>query len=438
MSRQLTVGSLFDGAGGFPLAATRVGVRPVWASEIEPLPILVTTTRLPGMRHLGDIHTIDGRGIEPVDVVTFGSPCQDLSVAGPRVGLAGARSGLFFEAVRIIKHMREATHDRYPRFAVWENVPGALWSRQGADFHQVLTNLIAIVDQQAAADLPRVPRWETAGLIVGDRWSIAWRVLDAQYFGVPQRRRRIFLIADFANPRAHEILFESTCRQRDPESSSPKTQTHPTGLIPSTTSDCRCDANTVDVRRYSTDPFCDCPPAGATSANGEVDTCVQVFGVNSVGKTRPAGGTFGYETGVAKTLDINGGTPTCNQGGMIILQPAPVPKSGNGAEPVVGCQLRPRRLTPRECGRLQGFPDTWTDDLAISMPSEVQIDYWHQVWQTWDTSRDVKPKTRRQVTNWLTNPASDTGLYKLWGNSVAVPVVEFVLKQLVTYAKSTG
>ena len=144
MRRPLTLGSLFDGIGGFPLAGKLAGMRPVWASEIEPFPIRVTEKRLPGMKHYGNIFSLRGAGLEPVDVVTFGSPCQDLSIAGKREGLGGGRSSLFFEAVRIIREMREATDGKYPRWAVWENVPGALSSHDGEDFRQVLESLIRI------------------------------------------------------------------------------------------------------------------------------------------------------------------------------------------------------------------------------------------------------------------------------------------------------
>lgn len=156
------------------------------------------------MQHLGNICNIDGTQLEPVDVVTFGSPCQDLSVAGKRAGLAGERSGLFHQAVRVIKEMREASSGRYPRFAVWENVPGAFSSNKGNDFHQVLRELIGVKDEQAAANLPRVQKWQKAGAVVADQWSIAWRVLDAQFFGLALLQRlaavrgRLSLCADQA------------------------------------------------------------------------------------------------------------------------------------------------------------------------------------------------------------------------------------------------
>ena len=208
----LTLGSLFDGAGTFPFAAQQCGVKALWASEIEPFPVEVTKKRFPEMKHLGDITKVDGAEIEPVDIVTFGSPCQDLSVAGKRAGLDGERSGLFMEAVRIIKEMRCETNGRYPSIAIWENVPGAFSSNKGEDFRTVLEELCKI--KGGNASVPRPPKrggrnaWNDAGLIVGDGFSIAWRVLDAQFWGVPQRRRRIFLVADFRGQCAGEILFE--------------------------------------------------------------------------------------------------------------------------------------------------------------------------------------------------------------------------------------
>jgi DNA (cytosine-5)-methyltransferase 1 len=211
-----TIGSLFDGSGGFPLAAFMCGGTPVWASEIEPYPIAVTKTRFPYMKHLGSVTDIKGNEIEPVDVITFGSPCQDLSVAGKRAGLKHTengdeettRSGLFMDAVRIIKEMREATNGKYPRFAVWENVPGAFSSNKGEDFRIVLEELIKIVEPTAV--MPGVPKngWNYADHFRGDGWSLAYRVFDAQYWGVPQRRRRIYLVLDLGGECAGKVSFE--------------------------------------------------------------------------------------------------------------------------------------------------------------------------------------------------------------------------------------
>lgn len=179
------------------------------------------------VKHYLNVCDVNGAEVEPVDVITFGSPCQDLSVAGKRAGLKHesngddetTRSGLFMEAVRIIKEMRKKDgldqlrsgrtdeHIR-PRFAVWENVPGAFSSNKGEDFRVVLEELARIKDSEVSIPLPEKGKWKQSGEIVGDGWSIAWRTLDAQYHGVPQRRRRIFLVADFADECAGEILFE--------------------------------------------------------------------------------------------------------------------------------------------------------------------------------------------------------------------------------------
>jgi DNA (cytosine-5)-methyltransferase 1 len=212
----MTMGSLFDGIGGFPLAAVRNGVTPVWASEIEAFPIEVTKIRFPEMLHVGDITKLDGAKLPPVDVICGGSPCQDLSVAGQRRGLAGERSGLFMEQTRIAKEMRKADEQRNvpahlvrPRYLVWENVPGAFSSADGEDFRAVIEEIVRI--KYSACDVPRPEsgRWESAGAaLLGDEFSLAWRVMDAQFWGVAQRRRRIFLVADFGGTTAPEILFK--------------------------------------------------------------------------------------------------------------------------------------------------------------------------------------------------------------------------------------
>ena len=207
MYSNLTLGSLFDGSGGFPLGGMISGITPLWASEIEPFPIRVTTKRLPFMKHYGDVSRLNGANLEPVDIITFGSPCQDMSVAGRRAGLDGSRSNLFYEAVRIAKEMREATNGRYPTWLCWENVPGAFSSNGGADFKAVLDEIRKIKDPEA--DTPRPARWPNAGCILANDHSIAWRVFDAQYWGVPQRRKRIYLVADLAGQRAGKVLFES-------------------------------------------------------------------------------------------------------------------------------------------------------------------------------------------------------------------------------------
>jgi DNA (cytosine-5)-methyltransferase 1 len=237
----ITLASLFDGISGFPLAGQRNGIVSLWASEIEPFPMKVSAIRYPDMVQHGDVTKINGADVEPVDIITGGSPCQDLSVAGKRAGLAGERSGLFMEQIRIVREMRNAdklrlanavgsgmgergatnieksiTQHRFcstnkyirPRFMVWENVPGAFSSNKGEDFRAVLEETARIAEKTVVIPRPPKGKWNTVGCIMGNSWSIAWRILDAQYWGVPQRRRRIFLVADFGGQSAPEVLFK--------------------------------------------------------------------------------------------------------------------------------------------------------------------------------------------------------------------------------------
>ena len=217
--RNLTLGSLFDGAGTIPFAAKLCGIETKWSSEIEKFPLEVTAKRFPNVKQLGDITKINGAEIEPVDIIVGGSPCQDLSIAGQRAGLDGKRSGLFMEQIRVIKEMRnesikQADKHIRPRYAVWENVIGAFSSNKGEDFRIVLEEFCKVKDETAHIPRPAGGGWKTCGCIMGDGYSVAWRVLDAQFWGVPQRRRRIWLVADFAGERSPEILFEREGLQR--------------------------------------------------------------------------------------------------------------------------------------------------------------------------------------------------------------------------------
>lgn len=211
----ITMGNLFSGSGAWELAAQIMGIKVLFEAEIEPFPVAVEKKRFPDALQLGDVSKINGAEIPPVDIFTNSSPCQDLSVAGKRAGLDGARSGLFGEAIRITKEMRE--HDRSsrrtnehlrPRFWCWENVPGAFSSNGGEDFRTVIEEVARIVDPSVSIPFPKNGKWEKSGVVDGEGWQIAWRTMDAQYFGVPQRRRRIFLVADFEGGGAAEVLFE--------------------------------------------------------------------------------------------------------------------------------------------------------------------------------------------------------------------------------------
>lgn len=408
----LTLGSLFDGAGTFPFAAQQCGVKAVWASEIESFPIEVTKKRFPEMKHLGDITKVDGAEIEPVDIVTFGSPCQDLSVAGKRAGLDGERSGLFMEAVRIIKEMGCKTNGRYPSIAIWENVPGAFSSNKGEDFRTVLEELCKI--KRSDTLIPKPPKrggrnaWNDAGLIVGDGFSIAWRVLDAQFWGVPQRRRRIFLVADFRGQCAGEILFEREGLSRSFAESRKAWK----GITHSLA--CGSDAKVWDAR-----------------GNGDGRTCPTITGDHNNRitdyTTLLVRERYGCEGGGKGVLiqENKSGTISCNNDQFLVITDADLynqAHSGNivnclnvddigiddsgiaqtlvakgpGAVCSIVClgkvEVDLRRLTPTECGRLQGMPDWWCEDV----------------------------------------PHSDSAEYKMWGNGMALPCVLYVMENVVS------
>lgn len=212
----MTLGSLFDGIGGWQLAAIHAGVTPVWSSEIDPYPAAVTAHHFPATQQLGDITKIDGAKITPVDIICAGSPCQNLSQAGNRKGLQGAESSLFYHSIRIVREMRRETNGKYPRYFVWENVPGAFTSNRGADFRAVLSEIA-----ESSVPMPGNGKWANAGMALFPGRSIAWRTLDAQYWGTPQRRRRIFLVADLDSTGggAGEILFDPASLPGDPETS---------------------------------------------------------------------------------------------------------------------------------------------------------------------------------------------------------------------------
>lgn len=338
--------SLFDGSGGFPLAASLCGIEPVYAAEVEPYPIAVTKNRFPKMKHLGDVSKVKGGEIEPVDIITFGSPCQDMSIAGKRAGLKHAdmgddettRSGLFLEAIRIIKEMREATNGVYPRYAIWENVPGAFSSNRGEDFRTVLEEFIRVKEKDAV--MPDVPKagWPYADCYSGNGWSLAYRVFDAQYWGVPQRRRRIYLVADFRGQRAGEILLKPEGLRRN----SAQSGTHGQETA-------RCAKNSVGtaiggVDRYNQSFLSGLAQTLRASGGGDCTPtvlapvavyCHQGNGIDRAGKCltaysfdslssnsmkskNPHSGCRAVE--IAKTLDTGYPDPSKDQGGIAIVE----------------------------------------------------------------------------------------------------------------------
>ena len=526
--------------------------------------------------------------------------CQDMSIAGRREGLEGSRSGLFYQAVRIIKEMRCATNGKYPRYIVWENVPGAFSSCKGEDFRCVLESICRIADETLS--VPLAEKWLPAGNIVGDTFSVAWRVLDAQYWGVPQRRKRIFLVADFAAGSAGKILFESEglsgysaegfrawqgtaaaaekgagtagavclndqggkrmdvsdvaatlraethghppcvagfCTEQSAQSrgigyEEGKSPTLRAGVVPAAvfenhSQDSRY-TGPLDVAQTVSSTFgnggnnqpfvvetpktlkirsgCEGGGKGALIQEDKSATLAchndqtvfvpAVFGIcskesHAMLSDNPHSGFYEAET--TRTLDGNGGNPSCNQGGMAV-----VAIEGNGARPshrgrgysdneisftlntaeqhavaqpvyhssknsfhtnftsdnitdtLVATDYKDpptvseepeyivRRLTPTECARLQGFPDWWCDGLATEKPSDEELYFWYKVFETWRrvTNPGAKLKSSNQIRKWLADPHSDSAEYLMWGNGVALPCVAFVLSGIVYYSHQCG
>lgn len=560
MKNELTLGSLFDGSGGFPFGGMLAGITPLWASEIEPFAVRVTTKRLPQMKHYGDVSSLNGAELPPVDIITFGSPCQDMSIAGKRSGLDGSRSSLFYEAVRIIKEMRCATNGKYPRFAVWENVPGAFSSNKGEDFRCVLESLCRVRDETVS--VPRHEKWSAAGNIVADGFSIAWRVLDAQYWGVPQRRKRIFLVADFDSECAGKILLESeglsgysaegfkTWQRTAAAAESGSGATGAAGFCTEHSAKARgigYEEETSPTLRAGTVPAAvyenHSQDTRYTELRGVAPTVSLTYGTG--GNNQPfvvedtrcfdvrftSDGTKNarqncYETDTSRTIDTGGNSPDSNQGGVAVVavQGSMIGRAdengpqgsginedvsftlnatdrhavafsqdsytkysenekcgalraaggmyGGGSETLVYSTSKNsyhteaeenlantlvasdykdpptvnspeyivRRLTPTECARLQGFPDWWCADLGTDEPTEEELRFWKDVFETHRRITDsvVKPKSDKQIRAWLKNPHSDSSEYKLWGNGVALPCVFFVLSGIAWFSSCSN
>lgn len=402
------------------------------------------------MKHLGDITKIHGDQIEPVDCITFGSPCQDLSIAGRRAGLTGERSGLFVEAVRIIKEMRSSTNGLYPTFAVWENVPGAFSSNGGEDFRTVLEELSRV--EQPDVSIPRPPKgkWSKAGAITGNGWSLAWRQFDAQYWGVPQRRKRIALVADFGGQRASEILFERTGVSGNLEQGIPTWQEvtgaagsriagndRPVpvlndqgggvmGVSYNVTGTLRAsehghqpivlESNQVHATVSQTG-ICPTLPASMGLGGGYVPMVTErkIFDArgNGDGKIVPTI-TGDHESSIIDYAAIAIERHTFNEqsfshykeSGKCSTLKAKAGNIGNGSECLVAektVRWIVRRLTPVECERLQGFADGWTD-----------IGEWV----------DSKGKKHKYA---------DSPRYKALGNSIALPQWFWIAQKMKPY-----
>jgi DNA (cytosine-5)-methyltransferase 1 len=371
---QLTLGSLFDGIGGWLASATDYGIKPLWSSEIERFPLAVTHQRFPDVEQIGDIRNLDGGVIPPVDIICMGSPCQGLSLAGKREGLEDDRSGLFREATRIIREMRQATDGKYPRFVVWENVPGAFSSNKGMDFRSVLQEI-----GQTEIPMPENGKWANAGMAELPECEIAWRVLDAQYWGVPQRRRRIFLVADFATDGrcAAEILFEPESVSGNTSEGESQREGAAEGTersIGATGEDCvkRCVNRIEENQPMSV--FED--PRGKVSLSNKTNTlstaggkpgqgmtvvlgyrhkhaasCFNIcsYASNSMKSGNPYSGV--YRADKTRTLDLNGGNPACNQGGTMIVTAGF--KAGQSAKAGLGYAIETASCLTSQCNGVE-------------------------------------------------------------------------------------
>lgn len=384
------------------------------------------------MKHLGDIQNIQGNEIDPVDCITFGSPCQDLSVAGKRQGLAGGRSGLFAEAIRVIREMREATNGEYPKFAVWENVPGAFSSNKGEDFRTVLENLSNLCQPGISIPRPEKGRWTKSGCVFGDRWSIAWRTMDAQYWGVPQRRRRIALVVDFGRRRAGEILFERESLPRNFAKSGKAREISPK-CVGEGIDGCNPEAMRMSVYPDVVGTLC-ASGAGLNRPSGqanETDLCIvqNTYLYNEESVTSPQNRSNPQANGVSHTLNSTGchRAILCVQNEDLCLQrtngfmrveknKSPTLLSNDyKAPPFINDNII-RRLTPLECERLQGFPDKWTaiDGFTDQFGKEHKTSGWLDDNGKW-------------------HKATDSPRYRALGNSIALPQWRWLFAKMGKY-----
>lgn len=405
----MTLGSLFDGSGTCPLAATICGITPVWASEIEPFPVAVTTKRFPNMKHLGDLTKINGAEIEPVDIITFGAPCQDLSIAGKRAGLHGNQSSLFFHAVRIVKEMREKTNGKYPRFAVYENVLGAFSSNEGEDFREVLQQLCRVCDPTVDVPRPEKGKWLHDGAVMGEGYSVAWRVLDAQYWGVAARRRRLYAVLDLTGGSAPKVLFEREGLRRDFEAlrrtwetasrDSERSSTEHDSVVERAVT--AFENHAQDARYTQLDTTCPTLTARYGTGGNNMPIVTEKVGAYTLQiRCGCRGGGKGaliqtdksatLSTSQTQTLFVRA---TVSANSETYKNLSPTPTCSHDGAPILFENLPPwvvRRLTPQECAMLQGFPPDWAADV----------------------------------------PHSDSAEYKMWGNGMALPCVLYIMEGL--------
>lgn len=518
--KELTLGSLFDGIGGFPFCAVLSGVTPLWAAEVDPACVAVTKQRFPQMQHLGDVSQIKGADIPPVDIITFGSPCQDLSIAGARKGLKHSnngdkettRSGLFIDAIRIIYEMREATNGVYPAYIIWENVEGAFNSCGGRDFQTVLQQIT-----KTDIPIPQSGKWAKAGVVRGRGVCAAWRVLGAEYWGVPQRRKRVYLIGSFGTDSAAEILFkrDSVRRYLAPRGEAQQT---PTAAVETGVgiSDFGVDAYNGSVTEQSATLGCNCGKSTGRTliakksvcydarGNGDgntsstltgdhnsritdyttvvVEQAAGFHGQNSITAANPelrkelsptlttskrADVVYAIGNGQYAQTDLHelAGTLNCmhdqqavmytidraafNQGENALYDPkisddgivSTLVARGPSA---VAYQLYTtlkwivRRLTPRECERLQGYPDDWTVLPKITEMSDEDYEFYKAVFIA-DKKMRGKPcsktPSKTQIIRWYNALDNDGARYRMLGNSLAIPCALRVVGYIVDYIR---
>ena len=356
--KALTFGSLFAGILGFDYGFVQAGgMRPLWLAENDSKCSTLIAERAPGIPNLGDVRNVKKETVAAVDVVVGGFPCQDLSVAGKRAGLAGERSGLWFEFHRVLAELR-------PRWAVIENVPGLLSSNGGRDLAIILQGLAQI------------------------GYCTAWRILDAQYYGVAQRRRRVFIVASLGNGRCAEVLFEreslswDTAPSRETGEGVAETFTIRAGKPSGGKGYLGCEDRAMTLG--SQQQWLHCVANSLTSHPGRnsgednfVPVVMEIHG-GSKRKDRPEGGFYVRKMPTTKPLDTSGLNPNCAQGGVLAFawqqgvsendRSYPVRKGDHAGSlsrtrvDAVSGSFGVRRLTPTECERLQGFPDGWTDN----------------------------------------------------------------------------
>ena len=469
----------------------------MWASEIELFPIAVSKQHFPKVKFYGDIRNLHGDSLESVDIITSGSPCQDVSIAGKRAGLSGKKSSLFVEMIRIIKEMREHNaKSKYeekeirPRILFWENVPGVFSSNKGQDFRTILEEICRIKDETISIPMPPKNRWCRAGCIVANNFSLAWRVLDSQYFGVAQRRKRVFLIADFGGQCAPKILFEPISLSSNSSQGSQSWQGTSTGiktssgntdkninnlvkcydigmstlrnptefneLSPCVTASCGTGGNNIPAVLPFDTSFCTCPgnhsnpkygsPCHTLSANAHIPKIsINYSDIYCLSSSQSHSQIC---KNISSTLTAAAGTSGNNKPIITMLQmsyssylPSKIASTITSVGGAVGTDSKVlsiknniiRKLTPLECERLQGFPDNWTVLIKKEAMSDMEYDFWLKTYQNYKNVMNkspIKNPTKQKILNLYNKLQCDSSRYKALGNSIAIPCVEFIMKKI--------